>query len=70
MTGGVRMVVRERGKGVAGLGWLGVGLGRLAPEAQVAAGSLPFLFFSFCFLFLLFQKSVLSFEKAIKFIFE
>jgi hypothetical protein len=71
MTGGVRRSVRERGKGAAGLGWFGVSwAGWLPGAAQVAAGSLPLYFFSFCFLFLLFLKSVLGFEKGILFRFE
>jgi hypothetical protein len=56
MTGGARMAVREReGKGLAGLGWFGGGLGRLAPgcgPSGLLASFFNFflsVFFFFCF---------------------
>jgi hypothetical protein len=61
MTGGARVAVRERG-GVSGVGLILGELGRLDPGCG-PSGLLAsfFYFFSFCFLFLLFLKSVLSF---------
>jgi hypothetical protein len=47
---------------VSGLGWFGGGLGRLVSRVRPKwAPGFFLLFFSFCFLFILFLNSVLSF---------
>jgi hypothetical protein len=47
----------ERGEGLAGLGWLGGGLGRLAPGCGPSGLLvLPFYFFIFVFFFFCFRN--------------
>jgi hypothetical protein len=56
--------VGERGKGVAGLGWFGGELGRLAPGCGPSGLLALFFLFSFsfvsdfCFGFLFFEKAI------------
>jgi hypothetical protein len=64
MTGGAGRSVRERGKGVAGLGWLRVSWAGWLPGPKWLLGLFLFIF-SFCFLFLLFQKICFEFLKRL-----
>jgi hypothetical protein len=60
----------ERGVRLAGSGWFGAVWAGWFPGCGPSDCWLLLLFFSFCFLFLLFQISVLGIEKTIIFRFE